>query len=706
MLTNRRAASVCAATLLVSAVAAIINTDVANSSAAEVGRCYVEGHTANDARLEALTDLNGYFPFHVPATREQWEARRRELQERLLVASGLWPQLERTPLKPVIHSKLEREGFTVEHVYFQSMPGFYVTGLLFRPTGDSKEKRPAVLSPHGHGSRSMDYGAQGIRELIAEGAERFEGSGRYPRMARCAQLARMGCVTFIYDMVGYEDSQQIPITVAHQLRDARAEMEDPNSWGLFSTPAELRLQSIYGLQTWNSMRSLDFLCSLPDVDPVRIGVTGNSGGGTQTMMVCALDPRPIVDFPQGMVSTAMQGGCTCENACYLRIGTGNVEIAALFAPKPMGMTAADDWTIEMMTKGYPELQQLYAMLGAKDQVFCKSLTQFPHNFNYVSREVMYQWFNKHMKLGLAEPVLEEDHVPLAPTDWTVWNDQHPQPKGGPEYEKAFCQIWDRMSRDALDEYAPKDATSAHQHREMMSVALRVMTDRGVPTTGTIARDEVSKLDRGDHLLFTDIIQRKEVREEVPMLSLFPSGGDWNGQVVVWLSGRGKSALLDDAGAPQMAVNQLLASGAAVVGIDVLGQGEHRTPDFPQDNRLVDNPRQVAAYTYAYNQPLLAQRVSDVLTLLDYLATHERTPKRIDLVCVDGAAPWGALAAAQAGDRLSSVAVDTQGFRFSSLRSWKDQHMLPGAVKYGDLPGMLALVSPRPLCLLGESGETP
>ena len=129
-------------------------------------------------------------------------------------------------------------------------------------------------------------------------------------------------------------------------------------------------------------------------------MTGASGGGTQTFILAAIDPRPAAAFPAVMVSTAMQGGCTCENASYLRIGTGNVEIAALIAPRPLGMTAADDWTKEIATKGLPELKAHYRMLGVEDRVMAKPLLQFPHNYNYASRAVMYQFFNKHLKLGL------------------------------------------------------------------------------------------------------------------------------------------------------------------------------------------------------------------------------------------------------------------------------------------------------------------
>ena len=164
----------------------------------------------------------------------------------------------------------------------------------------------------------QDHGDK-ITSFIETGEEKHKNSGRYPKLARCAQLARMGCITFIYDMEGYVDSLQIPMEVSHRLNDRRAELESPTQWGFFSAQAEMRMQSIMGVQTWNSIRALDFLESLPDVDAQRIGITGGSGGGTQTILLGALDPRPIVSFPQGMVSTSMQGGCPCENCSLLRV---------------------------------------------------------------------------------------------------------------------------------------------------------------------------------------------------------------------------------------------------------------------------------------------------------------------------------------------------------------------------------------------------
>lgn len=248
-------------TLLVAALLVVLTGPLRAESDSPV-RVFPEGERPADHRLEPLKDLNGYFPFEVPESPAAWDERAEELRRRVLVANGLWPMPPRTPLNAVIHGKVERDGFTVERVYFESQPGLYVTGMLFRPS-EGEGPFPAVLSPHGHGGRLQDAGPEKIRQQIRNGEEKFEASGRFPKLARCAQLARMGCVTFIYDMIGYADNTQLSYDLAHRFAKQRPEMEGTENWGLFSTQAELRMQSIFGLQTWNSIRALDFLCSLP-----------------------------------------------------------------------------------------------------------------------------------------------------------------------------------------------------------------------------------------------------------------------------------------------------------------------------------------------------------------------------------------------------------------------------------------------------------
>ena len=677
-------------------------------SAAEPMRVYDLGQLPNDRRLGDPKDLNGYFPFNVPVSKAIWEARADELRRRIKIATGVWPLPERTPLNPVIHGKVQRPGFTVEKVYFESMPNHFVTGLLFRPDdGKVNVKRPAVLCPHGHGGRLQDYGEANMAKLIESGGEKFEKSGRFPELARCGQLARMGCVTFIFDMLGYADSVQISSALAHGFAKQRPEFEGRESWGLFSAQAELRLQSIMGIQTWNSIRCLEFLEQLPDVDGKRMAVTGNSGGGTQTILLGAIDPRPIAAFPNGMVSTSMQGGCTCENCTLLRIDTGNVELAALFAPKPQAMTAVDDWTKDMMTKGYPELQQIYEMLGEKDNVYCREMLHFPHNFNYVSRAIMYDWFNKHMQLGLDSPVIEGDWEPLTPEEYTVWNIEHPKPASGEQYERSLTKYMAEQSDKQIAALAPSDVNSLQKFREVVGGAFRSIIGRDVPAFDDIQRTKVHKEQRAGYIYFADYLRLTSKGEEIPFISLYPTGTTWNGDVVIWVDGVGKRGLFTDSGELRNEVRRLVDGGASIVAPDLFQQGEFLPGDQPlAEQAVVKNPREAAAYTFCYNDTVFARRVHDILTVVAFIRGDEHAPKHLHLIATNGAGPLAAAARAIAGSQIDKAAIDTQGFRFASITSYRDANFLPGAVKYGDLPSLLALSAPNSLWISGESGEVP
>ena len=677
-------------------------------SRAEDFRVYELGQLPNDSRLGELKDLNGYFPFKVPASKAAWETRAGELQRLVKVATGVWPLPERTPLNPVIYGKVQRDGFTVEKVYFESMPGHFVTGLLFRPAdGKANVKRPAVLCPHGHGGRMQDHGEANMAKLIASGDEKFEKSGRFPKLARCAQLARMGCVSFIFDMLGYADSVQINSALAHGFAKQRPDFEGQESFGLFSAQAELRLQSIMGVQTWNSIRCLDFLESLPDVDGTRMAVTGGSGGGTQTILLCAIDPRPIAAFPNGMVSTSMQGGCTCENCTLLRIDTGNVELAGLFAPKPQAMTAANDWTKEMMTKGYPELQQLYEMFGVKDNVYCREMLHFGHNYNVVSRATMFDWFNQHMQLGVDGPVIEGDWEPLTAEESTVWDKDHPAPAGGEAYERSLTRYMAEQSDKQLAALAPKDAKSLQKFREVVGGAFRSIIGRDVPAFNDIQRTKVHKVQRAGYIYFADFLRLQTKGEEIPFISLYPTGTTWNGDVVIWVDGVGKRGLFDASGELRNEVRRLVDGGASIVAPDLFQQGEFLPGDQPlAEQAVVKNPREAAAYTFCYNDTVFARRVHDILTVVSFIRGDEHAPKHLHLIGTNGAGPLAAAARAIAGNQIDKAAIDTQGFRFADITSYRDPNFLPGAVKYGDLPSLLALSAPYALWISGENGELP
>ncbi|HEX4131584.1 MAG TPA: acetylxylan esterase [Pirellulales bacterium] len=687
----------------------LITLSFAISSAAvalAAPRALSEGQKPDDRRLGALKDLNGYFPFEPPKTVEAWKRRATELRRQLLVSQGLWPMPTKTPAEAVVHGRIDRGDYTVERVSLQSYPGHYISGNLYRPVGRSG-KLPGVLCPHGHwpNGRFYDVGEKKIRQEIVAGAERFEDGGRSPLQSRCMQLARMGCVVFHYDMVGYADSQQI----AHR-PGVREAMNTAENWGFFSPQAELRLQNMMGLQTYNSIRALDWLCELPDVDPQRIAVTGASGGGTQTFVLCGCDDRPAVQWPAVMVSTAMQGGCTCENACYLRLNTGNVELAAIPAPKPLGMSAADDWTKEIMTKGYPELQELYKLLGAKDRVLARPFMQFPHNYNYVSRAAMSSWFNKHLKLGLDEPIAEEDYRRLSEAEMTVWDEKHPKPPSGDDYERSLLRTMTEMSDKQIAAITPTSAESFDQFTETVGGAWEVFIGRKFPEPGAIEHEKIDEQDRGTYLEFTSLLKYPRYGEVLPTVFLLPK--KWEQQVVVWAHGDGKQGLYKADGSLHGAVEDLLEAGFAVVSADVFGTGEFTDDCRPATTqRLVQGPKigaaaKYAGYTFGYNHSLFAQRVHDLLSVISYVRNHEKEPKQVFLVGLAGAGPWAAAARAIAGSAVDRAAIDTQGFRFADCKQFADANFVPGSVKYGDLPALLALSAPYELWIAGEGSSGP
>lgn len=304
------------------------------------------------------THTTTYPPPHYSSV-DDWKKRAAYLREHILASAGLLPMPERTPLRPVVFGELKHDDYTVSKVYFESLPGFLVTGNLYRPVGQGPF--PAILSPHGH----WTYG-------------RLENTPLVSAPGRSINLARQGFVVFTYDMIGYNDSIQLP----HTFGGRRESL-----WGL----------SLAGLQLWNSLRSVDFLESLPYVRRDAIGATGESGGGTQTFLLAAVDERIAVAAPVNMISLHMQGGCLCENPPGLRLDTTNVEIAGSIAPRPLLMVSATgDWTAKTMESEFPAVRGLYTLVDAGERVHAVRV-QAEHNYNRESREAMYAWMARWLQ---------------------------------------------------------------------------------------------------------------------------------------------------------------------------------------------------------------------------------------------------------------------------------------------------------------------
>jgi dienelactone hydrolase len=680
------------------------------------------GTLPDDTRPGPLRGEQGDFSFKPSDSPDEWARRVAEVRRNMRVALGLWP-MPGTSVNPVegdlvkqavIHGLRDMGDYTIEKVYFQSLPEFYLTGNLYRPKARAG-KLPAVLSPHGHfpGGRFIDSGLDAVRQQIAQGAEEFEEGGRSFMQARCVQLARMGCVVFHYDMVGYGDSQQISLETAHKFSRSRIPVSKAPDTGFHSAQAELWLFNPMGLHTYNSIRALDFLAGLPDVDAGRIAVTGESGGGTQTFMLCALDDRPRVSVPVVIVSADRQGGCTCENISGLRIGNTNLEFTALHAPKPLLLISADDATRTMPQRGYPELARQYQVLGASGNLAHEALLQFPHNFNYVSRAAMYRFLNKHLALGLAEPIVERDYQRLTQEELTVWNAEHPQPPGGEGFDHKLLAWWRDDAQRQLAELVPRDPASLERYRRVVGAGWRTLL-RTLPPDADVRFDARQTREHSTHRETLGLCRYRTVeghRAELPVVWLEPAkrGEEpaLGRRIVVWLDGQGKSGLYAAHDALKPEIAKLLDRGIAVVGVDLLDQGEFiKEGPHPTRQRWLEGEQAFAGWTYCYNMPLAARRIHDVLALIEFARGSADRPLELDLVGIRGAGHLAAAAAALAAEKLHRLAIDTQGFRFAALADVYDVNFLPGAARYHDLPGLLALCAPLPVWLSGEGGERP
>ena len=342
-------------------------------------------------------------------TAEAWKKRAEQIRAQILNGSGLNPLPEKCPLNPIIGKKRVFDGYQVQNFAFESLPGVYVTGSLYSPTV-AKGAIPGVLSPHGHWPNKEDYGRY-----------------RPDVQKRCGAMARMGAMVFSFDMVGYG-----------QLADFGWKHEHPETMKL---------------QIWNSIRAVDFLISM-GADPERIACTGASGGGTQTFLLAAVDPRVDMSVPVVMVSYRHFGGCICELGMPIHqnkdFKTNNVEIAACMAPKPLLLVSVGtDATESTPEVEYPFLKYIYGLFGKSHMVENAHLPHDQHGYDANKRAAVYPFLAKHMGLDLSRAMnpdgtLNEKGIVIEKQeDLYTFDESHPFPKNGTRNNNDIVWDWNK-----------------------------------------------------------------------------------------------------------------------------------------------------------------------------------------------------------------------------------------------------------------------
>ncbi len=558
-------------------------------------------------RGQEVRRLDQAYPVVPYGSLEVWQSRAADLRAHILVSAGLWPMPE--PFHGLVHASepLGREGYTVQNVAIETLPGFYLTGNVYRPA-QGTAPFPAVLTAHGHWKNG-----------------RFENTDQASAPGRAINLARQGYVVFTYSMIGYNETAD---TFPHRFSKPVYEL-----WGF----------SGLGLQLWNGLRALDYLSALPDVDAERIGMTGASGGATQTFLLAAVDPRIRVSVPVNMISLHMQGGCSCENAPLLRTEAANVEFGALTAPRPMLMVSTSgDWTKNTPEVEYPAVRDVYRLFGAADHLANVHL-DYEHNYNRDSREAMYRWFGR----WLRPPNGPAPEAPFTPEPDSVLSAVLPS---RPDSIEEVFRRWTERSERQFAGYRPGSPEEMETFREVYGTAL-------------------------EHALRADVGSRPlpfEVLEPEPALPGRPA--------VLIVHPDGAEALA------RTAAEAHRAAGSTVFIFNPYPLSE--TPIIPADIR----------HPTTYNPTPAARLVSLIREAARQIRERPGITS-LDVEAVGSAGPPALLARAFMPG-IRSTRIDFRGFDPDRDEAYLGELFIPLLRRAGDFRTAVALIAPGRLSLTG------
>jgi dienelactone hydrolase len=291
--------------------------------------------------------------------KEEFEARKALLRPQLYKALLLSPLPAKPASKPIITAKRVFDGYTVENIAIEILPGVYINGSLYKPL-KIKGKIPVILSPDGHW---------------------YQHRFRADCQIRCAAIAKMGGMAYSYDLFGWGES------------------------GLQFKYEDHRRSLAQTVQALGAIRILDYVLSLKETDPARVGISGGSGGGSHTVLMAALDERIKLSAPVVSVSSYFYGGCPCESGMPIFQcggGTDNVELAAMAAPHPQLLISdGQDWTAETPQHDLPYLQKIYGYYGKTNLVENVHLPTEGHDFGISKRTALYEFLAKNFRMNIA-----------------------------------------------------------------------------------------------------------------------------------------------------------------------------------------------------------------------------------------------------------------------------------------------------------------
>ncbi|MCI0540357.1 MAG: acetylxylan esterase [Verrucomicrobiales bacterium] len=642
--------------------------------------------------IKSLGDAAEYvLRWEPPVNAKAWRRRRPEVERAFRKAIGLEKLPERTPLNVRVVARHDFGDYSVENVIFESRPGFPVTANLYRPKPPAKGKRPAILCPIGH------YLTPG---KTADDVQ-----------TRCIKLTQLGFVVLVYDAIG-QGERMFPGNIHHDAGYALLPLGE----------------TIAGWMVWDSIRAIDYLLTLEDVDPQRIGVTGNSGGGLNTLFTAALDDRVraavVVGFTFEFNNWLKYAGahCTCTHLPGMFRGMEWFEIAGLIAPRAVMMLQGENdgiFPISGARRAGHNTEVIYSLLRQPGRARFVELPGQPHAYSRPYRERMYGWMARWLLgNGHGEPFAEGDVQPLPELDARLLCDAE-----GSVMAKAPTVV-DLTTERALQAIGKLRAGGSNEARQSVRRWVADLTAPPDSQPHFLAPNARGKTPVPGGSL-EKISFASEDGQRIPGLLWLPGPATTPAQTIVIVDDRGKSAVAESG-----LVQPLMESGFAVLSVDVRGRGEtlgRYGPRYDTNFRLVANQT-------LFGQPLAGRRAFDLTRALDCLSLRKEMRTNAVTVVGIGDDVLPVLLAAATDPRIQQVAVARYVHSFVSqmrartppardkmAEAWNDPQLngrvncgdyevdfgsvIPFALEHADVPDIAALLAPRRLlfCQARDNG---
>ena len=614
------------------------------------------------------------------STATQVDERRAYVRERVLASLGGLP--ERTPLNARVVGSLDREGYRVERVIFESQPHFYVTGNLYIPSA-GRPPYPGVLLPLGH-ERGGKSNADWQHVLVS--------------------LARRGFVAFTWDPLGQGERSQFyngdfetselgetAYTTEHTMIGAQCLLAGDN---------------LARYTIWDGIRALDYLLSRPEVDPKRIACTGNSGGGTHTAYLSALDDRIKVAAPSCYITSWRRllesiGPQDAEQCLppFLKDGLDHADFIYAFAPKPYLILSAirDFFSISGARASFQDAGRIYKLMGSPDKLQM-SESDNTHGYRLPRRLAAYNWLSLWLK-GQEDHTPEQDVQPAADSELNAT--ESGQVSTSLRGETVFSLNLKRVEENKPARASISTVEGADRNRVEMEREVRRLTafeqHRGelvIKPFGNV---------RAQNYTLEKTIYESAPGILVPALLFVPDTGEAQKPAVLYVNDKGKSAGWGPDGDIQRFVNR----GFIVLAIDPRGWGETRAVQNPDEDtetyRLFgDYPNAMRAFLVG--RTLVGMRAEDIFCALDMLAARPEVNTRRIYAYGVGAGALALLHEAVLDERIRGVALDHMLASYQSVvthRVHRDiyESVVPGVLKAYDLPDLVAAMAPRPVWLV-------